>query len=166
MESQEFKLIRYCRFEENGFRWVICSVCWGFEWISSTVRRGRAVRKFGKCESKLKVLSCQPAIRQQGGCNELCVCMCVCVCMRFWGSKKERENYWLSVYGWMPVLQTGHFFSFFLSLCFNFPYISFTHTLTHVHSHTSHSNDHLKESKKNKKHYRYDCYFIGPLFVP
>ena len=48
------------------------------------VHRGRAVRKFGKCESKLKVLSCQPAIRQQGGCNELksvCVCVCVCVCV-------------------------------------------------------------------------------------
>lgn len=32
--------------------------------------RLRPVRKFGKCESKLKVLSCQADIRQQGGCNK------------------------------------------------------------------------------------------------
>lgn len=39
--------------------------------MSSTVSRGPAVRSFGKCESTLRVLSCQAAIKQQCGCNDL-----------------------------------------------------------------------------------------------
>lgn len=45
----------------------------GIERKSSTVHRGPSVRKFVMCESKLRVISCQPAIRQQCGCNELSV---------------------------------------------------------------------------------------------
>lgn len=43
--------------------------------MSSTVCRGPAVRSFGKCESTLRVLSCQAAIKQQCGCNDLRACV-------------------------------------------------------------------------------------------
>lgn len=36
---------------------------------------GLPLRKIGKCESKLRVLSCQAAIRQRRGRNELSVCV-------------------------------------------------------------------------------------------
>lgn len=141
--SQEFKLIRYRGFGGDGFRGVICllSVRWGFEWMSSTVHRGRAVRKFGRCESKLKVLSCQPGIRQRGGCNELSVCVCVCVWVLF--RERERKGCF-----WLCVLQSGHVFSFSPSRLS--PSISSTHTWTHIlctHGHTGYSNTHFNKNK-------------------
>lgn len=74
VQSQGFKLIRYLGF--GGGRQVFAGsfVFWrGIERKSSTVHRGPTVRKFVMCESKLRVISCQPAIRQPCGCNELSV---------------------------------------------------------------------------------------------
>lgn len=70
--------------------------------MSSTVHRGRAVRKFGKCERKLKVLSCQAAIRQQCGCNELRVCVCILGCVRV------IEWSFLFLFPFSPVLFYSH----------------------------------------------------------
>lgn len=51
-----------------------------------TRRRGGAERKFRKCGSELKVISCQRAIRQQAGCNELSaltLTLTVCVYIQY-----------------------------------------------------------------------------------
>lgn len=87
--------------------------------MSSTVHRGRAVRKFGKCERKLKVLSCQAAIRQQCGCNELRVC----------------------VYSWMCVCYR-------MVISFPFPLFSYSLLHSHTHEQAyNHSDTHFNEKR-------------------
>lgn len=106
------------------------SVHWGFGWIGSAVHRGQAVRKFGKCKSKLKVLSCQQAIRQQGECNELCVHVSVCL----W--KYETKEVFLKVRAWMCAsfvcVCVSVLYSHFFALSFHTFSCFILHTLRQV----------------------------------
>ncbi len=135
VESQEFKLIWYRGFGgETGFAGLFVSSPSAedsSEWAPPSTE-AELLRKFGKCESKLKVLSCQPAIRQQGGCNELSVYVYMCVYECFWESETERGAFdcvCVCLLGCVCV--TKWYFSSF-SPSHLFPSISFTHTHTHT----------------------------------